>query len=249
MSRTSSPFRLWNEAIVERLGRVPRRRGAIRRALRFGVAIVLRLWLRAYHRFTIRGAENLPADGPFVLIANHASHLDTICLLAALPLRRLPNAYAAAAADYFFVSAPTCAAAVLLCNALPFQRGRSQLRQSLDLCRRLLTDGSDSILILYPEGTRSADGSIGRFRPGIGALLAGTRILVVPCYLDGPARALGKGQGLPRPRRICLTIGPSRRYPAVPRDRASVAAIAQDLEQAVTHLSMERTYDDRFERN
>src|SRR5690242_8407075 len=114
MSRSLGAFRNWNEAIIERLARVPRHRGALRRALRFCVATILRVWLRAYHRFTVTGAENLPAEGPFVLVANHASHLDTLCLLAALPLRRLSSAYAAAAADYFFVSAPTCAAAVLL---------------------------------------------------------------------------------------------------------------------------------------
>jgi 1-acyl-sn-glycerol-3-phosphate acyltransferase len=234
--RTVSSLRVWNEAIVERLGRVPRHRRALRRGLRFCVAIILRAWLRAYHRFTVTGAHHLPAAGPFVLVANHASHLDTLCLLAALPLRRLPSAYAAAAADYFFVGAGAAAAAVLLCNALPFQR-RAHLRQSLDLCRRLLCDGSTSILVLYPEGTRSSDGRLGRFRPGIGALLAGTRVPVVPCHLHGAGRALGKGKWLPRPRRIRLSIGAPRRYAASSRDRAAAAAIAHDLEQAVNELS------------
>src|SRR4051812_30626722 len=67
-------------------------------------AVVLRCWLRIYHRLTIVGRHNLPLDRSFVLIANHASHLDTLCLLAALPISQLHRAFPAAARDYFCVS-------------------------------------------------------------------------------------------------------------------------------------------------
>src|SRR5437762_1292164 len=52
-------------------------------------AVVLRAFLRVYDRFTIVGRQNLPVDRSFILVANHASHLDTICLLSALPVRQL----------------------------------------------------------------------------------------------------------------------------------------------------------------
>jgi 1-acyl-sn-glycerol-3-phosphate acyltransferase len=208
------------------------------RGLRIAVALVVRAWLRVYHRLSIDGRNHVPKRGTFVLVANHASHLDTLCLLAALPLRRLLRTYTAAAADYFFASAGiAAAAAVLACNALPFQRrSRAQLRQSLNLCRRLLGQEA-SVLILYPEGTRSSDGQMQPFRPGIGALLAGTPVAALPCYLEGTGRALGKGRWIPRPRRIRLVIGEARRYAGVATHKAGVNSVCRDLEEAVRELA------------
>src|SRR5687768_5303317 len=59
-----------------------RQPGLVVRGLRRGVALAVRGVLRSYNRLTIVGRENLPADGPFVLVANHSSHLDVLCLLA-----------------------------------------------------------------------------------------------------------------------------------------------------------------------
>ena len=67
------------------------------RGVRSLAAVVLRVWLRVYHRLTIVGRQNLPADRSFILIANHASHLDTLCLLSALPVRRLHRTFPVAA--------------------------------------------------------------------------------------------------------------------------------------------------------
>jgi 1-acyl-sn-glycerol-3-phosphate acyltransferase len=225
-------------------------RRAFWRGVRIGIAVVVRAWLRVYHRLSIQGSQNLPQHGTsFVIVANHASHLDTLCLLAALPLRRLHRAYAAAAADYFFVSAAATAVAVLACNALPFQRrNRARLRQSLSLCRTLLRQ-EGSVLILYPEGTRSADGRIQRFRPGIGALLAGTPVAAVPCYLEGTDRALGKGRWIPRPRKIRLVIGQPRRYAGVASHKTGVNGVRGDLEAAGRELAGATTpHDDDSDR-
>src|SRR5215467_9693893 len=120
------------------------------------VALALRAWLRTYHRLEIHGQDHLPKDKSFVLVANHTSHLDTLCLLAALPLRKLHRAFPAAAADYFFQSVPRLWAAAILVNALPFAR-QASVRGSLLLCRELLANPG-TILIIFPEGTRSTTG-------------------------------------------------------------------------------------------
>jgi 1-acyl-sn-glycerol-3-phosphate acyltransferase len=195
----------------------------------------VRCWLRLYHRLEIVGRENLPMEGSFVLVANHASHLDTLCLLAALPLRKLHRAFPAAAQDYFFVSVPRLAVAAIVVNALPFAR-QTHIRHSLDLCRQLLANPGN-ILILFPEGTRTATGTMGDFRPGIGQLIAGTNIPVVPCFLEGAFDAWPKGSHLPRPKKLRLRIGPARTYAAFPPGRDSAEQISADLRQAVIGLA------------
>ncbi len=148
------------------------------------VAIVIRRLLRLYLRFEISGAENLPNDDSFVLVANHSSHLDALCLLAALPLRRLPRAHTVAAADYFFRSATRFWIAALTANALPFTRGK-RVRESLAICSDVLST-SGNVLIIFPEGTRSRSGELQPFRTGIGALVAGRDVPVLPCHAARP---------------------------------------------------------------
>ena len=233
------------QMIVPRLARFPREPGAATCVARCGAAAVLRAALWAYHRLRIVGREHLPLGRSFVMVANHASHLDTPCLQAALPLRHLRRAHPVAAADYFFSgSLPRGAAAVLVFNALPFARaggGACHVRESLAICRDLLEDhAAGNLLIVYPEGTRTTSGSVGPFKRGIGDLVAGRDVPVVPCFIDGAFRAWPKGARLPRPRRVTLTIGPPRTYAHVERSKQSARMIADDLRRAVLALGSSR---------
>lgn len=222
------------QSIVERLERFPREPDMLMYGLRSMAAMTLRGWLKLYHRFTIRGCENLPADGSFIMVGNHTSHLDALCLLSALPISRLHQAFPAAAKDYFFVSVPRVALAAILVNAMPFSR-QVHVRQSLEVCRGLLRR-KGNVLILFPEGTRSADGTLQDFRPGIGSLAAGLDVPVVPCALDGCYRAWRKGAWIPRPRKLRLTIGRPRSYVDLPPGRESTHHIAEDLHHAIQEL-------------
>src|SRR4051794_19369598 len=89
-------------------------------ALRSVGAIAIRTSLAVYHRLCITGREHLPRVGSYVLVANHASHLDALCLLSALPIARLHHAHPAAAADYFFATPVAGAISGVFINALPF---------------------------------------------------------------------------------------------------------------------------------
>jgi 1-acyl-sn-glycerol-3-phosphate acyltransferase len=220
------------------------------RAARFVAAVVIRAALRIYLRFEIVGGHNLSSDGSLVLVANHSSHLDTVCLLAPLPLRRLHRAFAAAAVDYFFRSLPRTWIAALIVNALPFARG-SRVRRSIAICRELL-ETPGNILIIFPEGTRSTDGTVHEFKSGIGALVAGRDVAVTPCYLDGAFRAWPKGRRIPRPRKVRLIIGEPRNYATRARDKTSISAIASELHAAVKQLGathdIRRTHDAELRR-
>ncbi len=181
-----------------------------------------------------RGHENLRTNRSLVIVANHCSHLDTLCLLAALPLRKLHRAFPAAASDYFFQSVPRLWIAAVVVNALPFAR-QVHVRQSLSLCGELLGN-SGTILIIFLEGTRSTTGEIREFKSGIGALVAGCDVAVVPCFIEGSFRAWPKGRRLPRPRKVRLIVGAPRNYRARKTDKIDICAVASELREAVNEL-------------
>ncbi len=222
------------QSLAERLQSFPREPDMTIYALRSMAALLLRAWLRLYHRYRVTGRANLPTTGSFVMVANHSSHLDALCLLASLPLRSLHRAFPAAAADYFFSSMPRSAFSAIFINALPFER---QLKggQSLMVCGELLANPGN-VLVLFPEGTRSETGELGRFRSGIGRLVAGRDVPVVPCYLHGAFRAWPKGAAVPRPHPLRLMIGEPRSYGSREPSRAAVGEIVEELHQAVCEL-------------
>lgn len=219
----------------DRLRRFPREPDMLVYALRWLSAVLTRTWLDMYHRLHVVGREHLPAEGSYVLVANHSSHLDTLCLMCALPLRRIHRVYAAAAADYFFSNLSRAAVAAVVANALPFHRN-FHCCQSLTLCKELLTEPGN-VLILFPEGTRSTSGAIGPFKPGIGMLLAGTDVPVLPCHIAGAFEACPRGTLFPRPGGVRLMIGAARRYASLPPGKASGLQLCKDLQGAVSELA------------
>jgi 1-acyl-sn-glycerol-3-phosphate acyltransferase len=234
MEPWQDPVPDFDQPETERPRCFPRGRDALVRGVRALAAGVVRCWLRVYHRLTIVGRRNLPAGRSFVLVANHASHLDTLCLLSALPVGRLHRAFPVAAEDYFFVSAPWALLAGVVVNALPFDR-RLAPGRGLSACARLLREPGN-VLILFPEGTRSGGPEPGEFKPGVALLAAGRDIPVVPCHLAGTHAALPKGAWLPRPKAVRLTIGAPRVYAHLPATRASARRICRELREAVVSL-------------
>jgi 1-acyl-sn-glycerol-3-phosphate acyltransferase len=225
--------------VVARLKHFPREPEMYVYALRSAAALGLRAWLRLYHRYEVSGLEHLPKEGSFVLVANHASHLDALCLLSALPLKKLHRAFPAAAKDYFFSNLQGLGFSVILLNAIPFERS-ARAGQSLALCRQLLANPGN-ILILFPEGTRTQNGAMGPFKPGIGSLVAGTGVPVVPCFLHGAFAAFPKGASFPSPRKVRLVVGQPMTFAEVLDSREGVHRVAQELFDAVARLGAEMT--------
>lgn len=223
-----------DQSLVDRLRRFPREPDILVYGLRAFAALIIRGLLRIYNRFEIIGHENLRTNRACVIVANHCSHLDAICLLAALPLRKLHCAFPVAAADYFFQSVPRTWIAAVIANALPFAR-QVRVRQSLSICWELLGNPGN-ILIIFPEGTRSKTGETQQFKSGIGALVAGRDVPVLPCYLQGTFRVWPKGRRLPRPGKIRLIVGAPRNFASRSADKINISNIAAELHRAVKEL-------------
>jgi 1-acyl-sn-glycerol-3-phosphate acyltransferase len=194
----------------------------------------VRRYLQLFHKLEVVGRENLPATTPYILIANHSSHLDAMSLGAMLRGPAARRAFALAAGDVFFGSVRSSAFAAWAVNALPVWRKRTSAKDLNGLRERLEQD--QLVYILFPEGTRSRSGEMGRFLPGIGALVAAGPVPVVPCYLEGAYACWPAGRKFPHPGKLRLTIGPPLEFSAIANDKAGWMEIARQCEHAVRGL-------------
>ena len=171
-------------------------------------------------------------QGPVIFVANHASHLDTPLLLLSLPDEWRRRTAVAAAADYFFDTWWRAVGSALVFNTFPIERRGGSLAATP---AEVLADGWN--LIVFPEGTRSPDGWLGRFRTGAAWLAVESSVPVIPVAHRGTFAAMPRGQGWPSPGRRPVTVrfgeplrpaaGESARDFA-PRVRAAVAALLDE---------------------
>lgn len=192
-------------------------------------------FVRLYFRPQVTGREHLPQAGPFILVSNHASHVDTAVLFGVLPRYLRQQVVVAAARDYFFDEGVRQSFVRVMFNAIPIDRepvpGEDPLRHAI----RALDEGYG--LIIYPEGTRSLDGTIGRFRRGIGRLVAEfPNLPVIPAYLNAAARAMPKGTQVPRPYTVRVRFGPPLYPTADLHSRASWKIATNAIRMAVIQL-------------
>ncbi len=195
---------------------------------------MLRGYLAVYHRLEVTGRENLP-EAPFVLIANHTSHLDALTLSGVLRGEPARRAHALAAGDTFFGSTLSSVFAAYAVNALPVWRKRTKAGELATLRQRLVEDRL--VYILFPEGTRARDGAMAPFQPGIGVLVAGTDVPVVPCFLDGCHAAWPPDRSVPAPRKLRVRIGAPLTFADAPATRAGWEDTARQCEAAVRALA------------
>jgi 1-acyl-sn-glycerol-3-phosphate acyltransferase len=205
--------------------------------LRLGWLMAVRTLLKCWNRLDIRGLENLPAQPPFVVVANHSSHLDTMVLASALSLRWRDRISPLAAGDYFFATPPRAGFSAMILNALPIWRNRrtGQRHELGDLRERLINERA--IYIVFPEGSRSRDGQVHEFKPGFATLIAGTAIPVLPCHLSGSFSAMPPNTFAVRPRKITLQIGSPRTFEPVANGAQGWRQIASFVREEIVALS------------
>jgi 1-acyl-sn-glycerol-3-phosphate acyltransferase len=142
---------------------------------------------------TVLGKEHLDGlNRPFVIVSNHASHLDAPLILGSLPRKLASYVAAGAAADYFFDVWWRKGLTSLFFNAFPVDR--TGLRGRQGLATNLLDDGVP--LLLFPEGTRSRTGDMAAFKPGAAALSISRDVPCLPVAIVGAAEAMPYGQNL-----------------------------------------------------
>jgi 1-acyl-sn-glycerol-3-phosphate acyltransferase len=194
--------------------------------------LVGRPFLAFFIGLRIRGREHLAGAFPFLLVANHTSHLDTLSLLSLFPLKELWRVRPVAAADYFETTRVVSTLTRTLFNTLPIPRKNfTPETHPLKTMGDALDRGEG--LILFPEGTRGMQQKgIAPFRKGAAHLIASRPGLrVVPVHLGNMGRSLPKGEWIPVPFFCSVSVGEPLELTGSPEE------ITARLEEAVRALA------------
>jgi long-chain acyl-CoA synthetase len=143
----------------------------------FGALRVLRLFMP---RILVSGLEQLPRRGPFIVSPNHQSYLDPFVLCSILPYSVFRQLFVLGAAEYF--ATPLTAWLARRVNLIPVDPD-ANLVAAMKAGAFGLTHGK--ILVLFPEGERSIDGMVKRFKKGAPILARHVGAPIVPVAVHG----------------------------------------------------------------
>lgn len=130
--------------------------------------------------FRVTGRNNLPHDGTYLLSPNHQGYPDAFLLLAPLPYRVFRRLFFVGASEYF--ATPLTAALARLMNVVPVDPDTNLVR-AMQAGAFGLRHGK--ILVLFPEGERSPDGTPRKFKKGAAILSAQLGVPIVPVAIHG----------------------------------------------------------------
>lgn len=156
------------------------------------------------------GRLELP-KGQFIIVSNHASHVDTLILLSIIPLKRLKEVRPVAAADYWTKNKLVYAVVSFLFNILPIPRKPTPRNNPLRVMEEALERGYS--LIIFPEGTRGYGKNIGPFKGGVAHLIKRRPdVAVIPIFIENTWDILPKGQFIPVPLFVNVSIGEPMKF-------------------------------------
>ncbi|HPU05571.1 MAG TPA: acyl-[ACP]--phospholipid O-acyltransferase [Thermogutta sp.] len=165
-------------------------------------------WLmRWLYRFRVVGLENVPADGPAIIVSNHLSWLDGMMIMLAMPrpIRMI--------AHLKYINAPIIRDLAKRAGVIAILPGAKSVALGIREARQALEDGE--LVGIFPEGGMTRTGQIRGFQPGFLKIARGLDVPIIPVYIDGiwgsiftysGGRYFWKWPGL-RPLRVTLYVG------------------------------------------
>ena len=165
------------------------------------------LYLKVFHRLEVTGIDNVPKSGSFIMASNHLSFLDPPAL--GCSVNRNLHYFAR---DSLFTG--PLGFLIDKLNAIPVNRGQLDLK-TLKLTLSVLNSGHP--LLVFPEGTRSPGGKLGKAKKGVGLLVSKAKCDVLPVRINGSFEILGKGKFFPRlGKKLSITYGDLIPYQSLP---------------------------------
>ncbi len=181
---------------------LPLERGIFRNTLMFLIKQTLTFAFKVYGRLSVQGLDHLPVRGPYIIAPNHLSLMDAPAVIAGLPWKITSQAFFLGATEYF--SGALSSRIARMIHVVPVDM-ETRLHSAMQLSAYMLRRGS--ILCVFPEGSRSRDGSIKEFKKGVGILAGELQIPVVPVAIRGTYEMLSSGKRFPRPVKINVSFG------------------------------------------
>src|SRR3954454_8980424 len=153
---------------------------------------------KSYWRLTIKGKENIPSTGPFVLAPVHRSFID-FSLTSSITKRRMrymgKDSLWKVSLFGKFISA---------LGAYPVRRGGAD-REALKRTIEVLEGGEP--VVIFPEGTRQSGPKVNDLFEGAAYVATKVGVPIVPVGIGGSEYALRKGKKLPRPVKVTIVVG------------------------------------------
>ena len=142
-------------------------------------------------RIEVTGLENLPSSGAYIISPNHQSYLDPFMLCATLPFRIFTNLFFVGAVEYFETALTRWFARIA--NLVPVDPD-SNLVPAMKAGAFGLAHGK--VLVLFPEGERSIDGTVKKFKKGAPILAQHLRVPIVPVAIKGVYELWPRGRSV-----------------------------------------------------
>jgi len=169
---------------------------------RYAIKLFVKIIFKVYNRLSVRGLENLPTKGPFIIAPNHLSLADAPSVIAAVPWNIGSHTFFLGATEYF--SGGLTSRIAKLTQVIPVDMD-TRLYSALQLSAYVLRQGK--ILCVFPEGTRARDGKLHEFKKGVGIIARELNVPIVPVAIQGTYEMLAPGRSFPKPVKVTVSFG------------------------------------------
>jgi 1-acyl-sn-glycerol-3-phosphate acyltransferase len=187
-------------------------------------------------RVSVRGMDAIDPAGTYIFMANHVSNLDPPVLITRLPRR------ASVLVKKELFQVPILGRAMLLGDLVQVdRRNREAAINSMRRAEEVMASGLS--LMVFPEGTRSADGQLLPFKKGPFYLAMDSGVPVVPVTILGTESRMRKGSSMICPGTVCLVFHPPLWPKAFADKEALIAAVRQAIASALPRALRETDLD------
>ncbi|MEW6067245.1 MAG: lysophospholipid acyltransferase family protein [Nitrospirota bacterium] len=188
--------------------------------------MIIYIFLKVFYRLKVIGLENVPDKGGVIIAANHVSYLDPPAIGVALKRQ------ATYMAREGLFKIPVVGAFVKLFS-FPVRRDKPQPSTIKEAVKRLR---KGELIVMFPEGSRSADGKPVDVKRGIGIITTMSRVPIVPAFINGTEKALPVGAKFLRPAKITITFGHPVEIEREETNKNMQEKISMDIMQAIKNL-------------
>ncbi|MBD3295961.1 MAG: AMP-binding protein, partial [Candidatus Omnitrophica bacterium] len=205
--------------------------------------ILTRIFVRSFYYIfkriwglDIKGRENIPSRGPYLICPNHNSYLDGLVITGCLPVK--------AARDMFFLvyrqilQKPAFSWSPYFARLVPIDP-EADFITTMRIVSYLME--KEKAVCFFPEGNRSFDGELQEFKKGVGIMMKELDVPVVPAYIKGTFESWPSGRRFPRPHPLEVNFGKPVKWDDVvgkgrKEDKDEYAAVAEGLWAKVKEL-------------